>query len=161
MTDPITQLILHEARLLDKGLLDDWLALYAKDACYWIPMSDGADPLQDSSIIYDDHSRLTLRVEQLMRQNRIAQNPASETLRMISNISIDKMDDNAAKATYSLLAIETRSGDWRQRGLGELRFFPAHSEIECINSAAGWLIQKKVVRLLNRKQPIEGLSFII
>src|SRR6202795_3612454 len=29
--------LLHEARLLDDGQFDDWLALFTADACYWVP----------------------------------------------------------------------------------------------------------------------------
>ncbi|GAA0504552.1 nuclear transport factor 2 family protein [Pigmentiphaga sp. GD03639] len=160
MSHPIHRLIHQEARLLDEGRLDDWLALYADDATYWVPIDEHADPLKDSSVIYDDRLRLAMRVEQIMRQSRVAQSPASNTLRMITNVDVAENGD-LASATFALLLTEVRSGDWRQNGLGETRLFPAHCTMTCSRTADGWKIQHKKIVLLHRRQPIVGLSFII
>lgn len=161
MTHPVHQLILREARLLDDMLLDDWLALYTDDADYWVPIDENADPLKESSIIYDNRLRLAMRVEQIMRQNRVAQTPGSNTLRMVSNIDIQDVDADTATARYALLLTEVRSGDWRQQGLGEMRLFPAHCTLVAKQVEGAWKIQHKTITLLNRKQPIVGLSFIL
>ncbi len=160
MTDTIQRLIHHEAKLLDECRLDDWLALYTEDATYWVPIEEHADPLKDSSVIYDNRLRLAMRVEQLMRQARVSQTPASNTLRMISNLEI-REDGDSASASYALLLCEVRSGDWRQNGLGETRFFPGHCSMEVCKTADGWKIRHKKIVLLHRRQPIVGLSFII
>lgn len=161
MTHPVHQLILREAQLLDDNQLDDWLALYTDDASYWVPIDENADPLKESSIIYDNRLRLAMRVEQIMRQNRVAQNPGSNTLRMVSNIDIQDVDASSATARFALLLTEVRSGDWRQQGLGETRIFPAHCKLTCKKVGSDWKIQHKTIVLLNRKQPIVGLSFIL
>lgn len=161
MTHPVETLIHHEARLLDQGRLDDWLQLYAEDASYWVPIDENADPLQESSVIYDNRLRLAMRVEQIMRQARVAQTPASHTLRMITNLEIAQAGDGMATARFALLLTEVRSGDWRQRGLGEIRQFPGHCELEAVEHHGQWKIRRKKIVLLNRKQPIVGLSFIL
>jgi 3-phenylpropionate/cinnamic acid dioxygenase small subunit len=161
MTYPIQKLILREARLLDEVRLDDWLALYTEDAGYWVPIDENADPLKESSIIYDNHLRLAMRVEQIMRQNRVAQNPGSNTLRMVSNFEIEEVDAGTATADFALLLTEVRSGDWRQYGLGETRLFPGQCRLVCKKIGDEWKIQHKTIVLLHRKQPIVGLSFII
>lgn len=161
MTHPVQSLILREAQLLDDNQLDDWLALYTDDASYWVPIDETADPLKESSIIYDNRLRLAMRVEQIMRQNRVAQNPGSNTLRMVSNIDIQDVDADTATARFALLLTEVRSGDWRQQGLGETRLFPAHCKLVCKKVGDDWKIQHKTIVLLNRKQPIVGLSFIL
>lgn len=158
---PVQDLILREAQLLDEMRLDDWLALYTDDATYWVPIDEKVDPLKDSSIIYDNRLRLAMRVEQIMRQNRVAQSPMSNTLRMVSNISVEAIDEQSAAASYGMLLTEVRSGDWRQQGLGGTRFFPGHCKLTCKNQGGEWRIQHKTIVLLNRKQPILGLSFII
>src|SRR5437773_668151 len=38
------QFLLHEARLLDEGKFDDWLALFTADGWYWVP----SEPEQDN-----------------------------------------------------------------------------------------------------------------
>ena len=41
------QFLLHEARLLDDGKFDDWLALFTPEAWYWVPSEpDQADPVR-------------------------------------------------------------------------------------------------------------------
>lgn len=160
--DQIQALIHKEAALLDQTKLDDWLALYAEDGSYWIPMDEFCDPLKDSSIIYDDVLRLKMRVEQIMRQHRVAQNPASQTLRMISNIDIQFEDaSETAQASYAMLLLEMRSGDWRQRGLGQINHYPAHCYVTFKKVQDEWKIEHKQIKLLNRHQPIFGLSFMI
>ena len=162
MKDQIQALIHKEAALLDQTQLDDWLDLYAEDGSYWIPMDENCDPLKDSSIIYDDIERLKMRVEQIMRQRRVAQEPASQTLRLISNIDIaDSEQGYQAEATYSMLLMEMRSGDWRQRGLGQINHYPAHCKATFKKIDGVWKIQHKQIKLLNRHQPIFGLSFMI
>ncbi|WAB99753.1 nuclear transport factor 2 family protein [Pseudomonas putida] len=158
----IQQLIQSEARLLDQVKLDEWLDLFTQDARYWIPMDENADPLKDSSIIYDDIPRLKMRVDQIIRQNRVAQQPASQTLRMISNIDIIHSENaETAEATFAMLLMEMRSGDWRQRGLGQLNHYPAHCSASFEKEGGQWKISKKIIRLLNRHQPIFGLSFLM
>ena len=36
------QFLLHEARLLDDGKFDDWLALFTPEAWYWVPSEPGS-----------------------------------------------------------------------------------------------------------------------
>ena len=45
MTRSLEKLIFLEARLLDEGKLDDWLALYSEEGTYWVPIDENADPL--------------------------------------------------------------------------------------------------------------------
>lgn len=161
MKHPVETLIYQEARLLDSGLLDDWLSLYAQEATYWIPIDENADPLKESSIIYDNRLRLQMRVEQIMRQARVAQNPSSYTMRMVSNLELTEVSEEQASARFAMLLTEVRSGDWRQRGLGEMRSLPGHCEVQACKVDGDWKIRHKKIVLLNRKQPIIGLSFII
>src|SRR5690606_6221855 len=98
--------------------------LYAEDATYWIPMDEEADPLKDASIIYDNRLRLAMRVEQIQRQSRVAQNPPSLTMRMVTNLEVEASSDTHASARFCMHLTEVRAGDWRQRGLGEMRQLP-------------------------------------
>lgn len=161
MTQAIQSLIQTECRLLDEGKLDDWLNLYTDDATYWLPIDETADPLKESSVIYDDRTRLAMRVEQLMRQRRVSQSPGSQSMRMVSNLEVQETAPGQATARFSLLVIEVRSGDWRQAGLGETRLFPGHCTMALRLEGEQWKVQSKTLVLLNRRQPIVGLSFIL
>jgi len=157
----IEALILRECRLLDQNLLDEWLQLYTQDAIYWLPIDENADPLSESSVIYDDRLRLEMRVEQFVRQKRVSQAPASTSMRMVSNLEVIESGTDVAMARYAMLVLEVRSGDWRQQGLGEMRSFPGHCTLDLRREGAEWRIARKTFVLLNRKQPIVGLSFIL
>ncbi|WP_353153582.1 aromatic-ring-hydroxylating dioxygenase subunit beta [Pollutimonas bauzanensis] len=161
MTHPIETLILHEAELLDEGKLEDWLSLYTEDASYWIPIDENVDPLKESSIIYDNRIRLAMRVEQIVNQARVAQTPKSLMMRMVTNIQIEQSDELNATARFCLHLTEVRSGDWRQRGLGEMRVLPGRCSIQARRIDGEWKISAKKIVLLNRYQPIVGLSFLI
>lgn len=161
MTHPIEKLVYQEARLLDEGLLDDWLALYTDDATYWLPIDENVDPLQDASIIYDNRLRLAMRVEQIQRQSRVAQNPPSLTMRMVTNMEVEADSDTTATARFCLHLTEVRAGDWRQRGLGDMRQLPGHGLIRARLEGDRWKIVHKKIALLTRFQPLTGLSFLI
>lgn len=63
----MTRFIVVEARLQDEHEYEQWETLWAKDGVYWIPANgEGGDPDQEMSIIYDNRSRIALRVKQLM-----------------------------------------------------------------------------------------------
>ena len=56
----------HEARLLDDGKFDDWLALFTPDGSYWVPSEPDQDNPHDTvSLIYDDRRLLETRVRRL------------------------------------------------------------------------------------------------
>lgn len=161
MNATIQSLIYLECKLLDEGKLDDWLKLYTDYATYWVPIDEKADPLKESSVIFDNHLRLSMRVEQIMRQKRVSQTPLSHSMRMVSNLEVTEVDAEEAEAHYALAVYEVRSGDWRQQGLGETRIFPGHCTMKFQRVGDSWKIKSKTLVLLNRKQPIVGLSFIL
>ncbi len=56
----------HEARLLDEGKFDEWLALFTADGSYWVPSEPDQDNPHDTvSLIYDDRRLLETRVRRL------------------------------------------------------------------------------------------------
>lgn len=157
----IIGLVHKEAQLLDDWRLDEWLEMYDDEARYWIPIDEHADPERTSSIIHETKPMLRLRVEQLMRENRLAQSPRSQMMRLIGNIVVTPEEGGLAAARYNLMMMELRSGDWRQQGLGEKRFFAGRCEIRAARKDGAWRILNKTITLLDRKQPVYGMSFIL
>jgi 3-phenylpropionate/cinnamic acid dioxygenase small subunit len=85
------QFLLHEARLLDEGKFDDWLALFTPEAWYWVPSEpDQADPAETVSLIYDDRRLLETRVRRLSSPRMYSQEPRSRTSRIIANVTIEE-----------------------------------------------------------------------
>jgi 3-phenylpropionate/cinnamic acid dioxygenase small subunit len=91
------QFLVHEARLLDDGKFDDWLALFASEAWYWVPSEpDQADPIETVSLIYDDRRLLETRVRRLASPRMYSQEPRSRTSRMIGNVTIEETGPHPA-----------------------------------------------------------------
>ena len=62
----IENFLYREARLMDEHAYDEWLALWAEDALYWVPSNDDdMDPSQQVAIIYDHLPQLRDRIERL------------------------------------------------------------------------------------------------
>ena len=74
----VTAFIYKEARLQDEHQYEAWEALWTDDGVYWVP-ANGADidPEKEMSIIYDNRSRISLRIKQLLTGKRHTQTPQS------------------------------------------------------------------------------------
>jgi 3-phenylpropionate/cinnamic acid dioxygenase small subunit len=85
----VERFVYREAYLQDRHEYDAWEALWTDDGVYWIPANgDDIDPEREMSIIYDNRSRIALRIRQLHTGRRIAQEPKSNLVRVISNIEV-------------------------------------------------------------------------
>src|SRR5215471_13277901 len=90
------QFLLHEARLLDEGKFDAWLALFTPDATYWVPSEPDQDNPHDTvSLIYDDRLLLETRVRRLASPRIYSQEPRSRTTRLVGNVSIEEAGNKA------------------------------------------------------------------
>lgn len=113
--DSCRRFIEREARLLDQGRNDDWLALFAPECLYWVPASaDGGDPRREVAIAFDDRRRLEDRVFRLASPYAWSQQPASRTSRIVSNTAVFSTgDDTIVMARSSFLVSEFHAGDYR------------------------------------------------
>jgi benzoate/toluate 1,2-dioxygenase beta subunit len=107
--------LLREAKLLDAGEFEAWLALYAPQGIYWMPSQPGqTDPKGVASIIYEDHAILAIRVRRLLEARALVLTPMPRTTHLISNIEVTGgagADEFTAEAAF--MCIE-HQGD-RQR----------------------------------------------
>lgn len=150
----------RECRLLDEWKINDWFDLFTVDGVYWIPMDETSDPRTSTSILYDDRQRLHARVDQAMRR-RPAQRPQSRTVHLVTNIEVEVDEGDRATARCNFMCFELRAGDWRQRGLGDKQTFVGSIRYSLRREAGVWKMAEKCVVLLDRAQPIEGLSFFL
>ena len=90
----IETFLFSEARLLDRKQFDDWYALFAKDAYYWIPLRpEQSQPDSELSIIFDDIDMLKVRVHWLKHPKNHAQAIPSRTVHYVSNVLVEEFDD--------------------------------------------------------------------
>src|SRR5919201_3097540 len=111
------QFLYEEADLLDRGRLDDWLALYTEDARYWVPLeADQRDPFTTCSLVYDDRPLLEVRVRQTRHPRAHARVPPARTVHHVGNVRVVADDGHEATVVSTLILVEYRQE--RQRSWG-------------------------------------------
>lgn len=81
----------EEAAMLDEWRLDEWYALFTKDAIYEVPTagaSDDADSAERLFYVADDYARLGHRIKRLNSDDAHSEWPRSICSRQITNVRI-------------------------------------------------------------------------
>nr|VFK09900.1 MAG: p-cumate 2,3-dioxygenase beta subunit [Candidatus Kentron sp. LPFa]VFK26156.1 MAG: p-cumate 2,3-dioxygenase beta subunit [Candidatus Kentron sp. LPFa] len=75
--------------------MDEWLALFTRDARYVVPTADLPDGNPDRDVVFinDDSIRLRARVERLNRKHAHIERPRSRTRRFIGNVRVTKIEE--------------------------------------------------------------------
>lgn len=110
----LARFVVREARLLDEKRFDEWLALFAPDGHYWVPLAHGqTDPKLHASLMYEDHLLLTLRIERLKSARAFSQQPPSRCHHVLQQPEVDEADPQAGRwvTRTPFLYSETRGDD--------------------------------------------------
>lgn len=152
--EDVTQFIYREARLQDDHEYDAWESLWTDDGVYWVPANgDGGDPEQVMSIIYDNRSRIALRIRQFHTGKRFSQTPRSRLRRLVSNIEVLREEGNEILVTANAMVFESQTrGDftWASRNEYLLR-----------RDADGLRMARKTVVLVNNSTALYSMAFLI
>lgn len=111
--DEASALLFRETRLLDERRFEEWLALYAANAHYWVPSRVDQTSWQDTiSIVFDDRRLMEMRVRRLSHPNAHALSPPARTAHLIGNIEIVERFpvDGSSIIASSFQMIEYRDG---------------------------------------------------
>ncbi|MGY3607377.1 aromatic-ring-hydroxylating dioxygenase subunit beta [Bradyrhizobium neotropicale] len=150
----VEQFLFLEARLQDTHAYDEWEALWADDATYWVPANGSdTDPERQMSIIYDNRSRIGVRIDQLKTGRRHTQTPRSELARIISNVElVTRVGDEIEVRANAFIFEDNLRGEtlWASRNEYRLRI-----------TDGGFKLVRKKVGLVNNHKPIFTLSFLI
>jgi 3-phenylpropionate/cinnamic acid dioxygenase small subunit len=150
----VEQFIYTEAQIMDEHRYDEWLALWADDALYWVPTGrDEVDPKREISLIYDDRTRLQVRISRLKSGFAHAQEPKSRMRRVVSNIVIEEAENGEIVVASNFMLAELRRGKqdiFAGRTIHRLR--PHENSFK--------IVSKKVL-LVNNDEPIDNLTFLI
>jgi 3-phenylpropionate/cinnamic acid dioxygenase small subunit len=152
--DACEALLLREARLLDEGLLEDWLELFAPECLYWMPMSPGGgDPASEVTLAFDDRRRLEDRVAWLRSAYIWSQIPRSRTRRMISNVEVVAAQAAGEVIVRSNFVVHDVRPGYRAT-------FPGWTAHRMQWDGGTWLIDIKQINLLDSDQAHQNLSII-
>ena len=139
----VQDFVLAEARLLNQARYQDWLALFATDGRYWVPLGGDAQSETDTHNALADEDRLllTLRVERLAAGRAHSQQPASRSAHVLQLPLVDVCNDHHAEVYTSFTYVESR---------GEQQIWLAGQWCHRLCREQGaWRIALKRVNLLN------------
>src|SRR5260221_10955919 len=113
--ESLIEFVFTEARLLDEARYDDWLALFAEDAHYWVPL-DGArqeDAQRHASIAYEDRLLLSLRIARLKNPRAYSQQPGSRSQHVLQQPQVERIDHdtNDYRLRTPFVYVEARGED--------------------------------------------------
>ncbi|MFP4274895.1 MAG: aromatic-ring-hydroxylating dioxygenase subunit beta [Paracoccaceae bacterium] len=109
--DDLIDFVYDEARMLDEGRYDAWIDLWLPDGHYWMPLDwKQEDPVNVTSLMYEDIFMLKLRVQRLTGARTFSQKPKSRCHHVLSRPYIDRMDGEAGEyvVTTPMHYVETR-----------------------------------------------------
>ena len=154
LLDEVTQWVYREARLQDEHRYDEWEALWTDDGIYWVPANgEGGDPEQEMSIIYDNRSRIALRIRQFHTGKRYSQTPKSRLRRVVSNIEILSDDGGELTVGSNALIFESHvRGD---------TLWAARNEYRLRREGTGLKMAFKKVVLVNNQTALWSMAFLI
>jgi 3-phenylpropionate/cinnamic acid dioxygenase small subunit len=150
----IERFIYREARLQDEHRYAEWEALWTDDAIYWVPANgDDIDPERHMSIIYDNRSRIGVRVRQLLSGKRHSQEPRSRLRHLVTNIELVGCNGTETSAACNVMVYESN--------LREATIWAARTEYLLREEAGTLKMARKKVALVNNDKPLYTLSFLI
>jgi benzoate/toluate 1,2-dioxygenase subunit beta len=154
MIDPraVEQFLYREARYMDVHAYDEWYALWAQDAIYWLPCNlDDYDPGAHVSLVYEDYDGLKDRIDRLKSGQAWAQDPKSRLSRVVSNIEIEEGPDIMVHSTFNITASRN----------GRIEILAGRTEHRLCDTADGLRISFKKVMLIDNDEVMSNLTFLI
>jgi 3-phenylpropionate/cinnamic acid dioxygenase small subunit len=145
--------IYREAHALDEADFTTWLSLFTDEAIYWVS-GDHDDPTRGISLIYDNKAHLAERIARLQAGKAASQSPPTLTTHVVSAVLLRGSNADGLATCISKQVIFYARGE-RSGSL------PATVQHEVATSASGFVIARKRISLLTRRQPVPDLSFIL
>lgn len=143
-----------EARLLDEGRFEEWLALFADECLFWVPGSPGGDPGREIAVCFDDRRQLEGRIFRLRTGYAWSQVPPSRTSRIVSNVEAFRGESDAVCMVRSTFLITELRG-------GETRSFAGWNAHRLASSGPAWRILVKQMNLIDCDQNLRNPSLLL
>jgi 3-phenylpropionate/cinnamic acid dioxygenase small subunit len=149
----VEQFLYREALLIDERRLDDWLALFADEALYWIPsQSADSDPSQEGPIVCEGRDGIALRVARLQHPSALHQVPPPRTRHFITNVLLQEASETDVRVASNQLV-------YAIRGRTETHW-PGVYEHTLRRVDGEWRIARKKVYILTNDQPLRQIPIL-
>lgn len=145
----------EEAELLDNWQLEEWAALFTADAIYRAPALDDPtrDPANSIFLVNDDLPRIQSRARQLLGETAWAENPRSQTRRLITNVRVTAAEGNLVRATANFLIQRSR--------MERIVTYVGQYRYTLIRTGASFKIAERIVILAQDTLRAQGVMSII
>lgn len=154
LRDRVADFLFEEAEIADAHRYEDWLALWAQDAFYWIPCNDDdIDPDMHVALVHEDRIGLEDRIRRLASGFAHTQQPQSRISRVIGNIRCRALEDGLveARSVFNLTAFRRHRFEiFAGRQVHALR--PVDNRFEIV---------RKTVYLINNDGYMSNMTFLI
>jgi len=156
LRDKVTDFLYAEAELLDEREFVRWFELFDDDCTYWVPAgADEPDPSRTVSLVYDTHATLSERVWRFEGGLAYAQQPASVTSHLISNVVVDAV---TAEAGSTLVSVHSRFLVSEFRGDVVTPYAGRYDHVLVVGADGGFRIRSKRVALIGRNGHLGNLG---
>lgn len=146
--------VAHEARLVDEQRFDDWLALFAEDGRYWVPLAGAAQAEGEryNALADEDRLLLALRVQRLKNPKAHSQHPRSRCQHVLQPSQVVSEDTSAGTCELRtpFLYIESR-------GARQLQLAGTATH-RLVRAGDAWRIRMKRVDLLDAGEPLPAIQ---
>ena len=150
----VEDFVTHEGQLADEFRLEEWEALWAEDAIYWVPIGwEPYDPCEKVSLVYEDRAGIAGRVARLAGTADYAEEPRSRVRRVLGQKQISAVGESEYRCSANFFICAVRRdvpAMWGGTVTHRVR----------INGNSVELVEK-VVWLLNSDSFLGGLGFIL
>lgn len=158
MINEVSQLLYHEAHLLDSGRYQEWLDLLAADLRYWAPVraevarSDETESEARRLPLFDETKEtLALRIKRLGTGLAWSEIPTTRTRRFISNVvAVDGEDGLVQVRSYFML--------FKSRGFADEAMLVGCREDRWSQSERWFLKERKI---LIDHSTVENISLLL
>lgn len=157
----ITDLLYHEAELLDGQRYIEWLNLLSNDIRYTMPVrmtmerKDGDAFASDMSYYEETKATLTSRVHRLYTKTAWVEDPPPRQRHLVSNVRVKPLRDNEYDVHSSFLFCRTRASETTIEQL-------TGSRIDLVCKVAGaWRIRERTVYCDQTVLPVKNLSMFL
>jgi 3-phenylpropionate/cinnamic acid dioxygenase small subunit len=156
-TELITQVsafLWQEADMLDHAEYAQWLESWTADGLYIVPIDpQETDFANTLNYAYDDAGMREKRVARLGSGESISTSPLPRTVRDVSRFRILSNDGSNVTVRCAQNLREFRKD--------VLKHYTADVSFELVRSGGSFLIRRKIVRLINATDTLQGIGYIL
>jgi 3-phenylpropionate/cinnamic acid dioxygenase small subunit len=154
----LADFVAHEAALLDDTRFDEWLALFAEDGRYWVPLLGAAqkDALSHQSLAYEDKLLLALRVARLKNPRAHSQHPPSRCQHVLQRSTVEAAGEEgggSVRMRTPFVYVEAR-GEHEMMLAGTCRHLLGRID-------GAWKIREKRIDLLQPERALPALQLFL